>query len=81
MIAEAEALQSRIRELEDKLGDCQETLEAIRRGDADALVVNANADEHRIYTLQSADRPYQVLIEQMQEGAVTLGREIGRAHV
>ncbi len=75
MIAEAEALQSRIRELEDKLSDCQETLEAIRRGDADALVVNASADEHRIYTLQSADRPYQVLIEQMQEGAVTLGRD------
>jgi len=75
MTAEAEILQKRIRELEEKLNDCQETLEAIRRGDADALVVNASADEHRVYTLQSADRPYQVLIEQMQEGAVTLGRD------
>ncbi|MBS0643324.1 MAG: response regulator [Proteobacteria bacterium] len=66
-------LLSRIRELEDRLTDCQETLEAIRRGDADALVVAANDDQHQIYTLKSADRPYQMLIEQMQEGAVTLG--------
>ncbi|MFL5286018.1 MAG: ATP-binding protein [Rhodopila sp.] len=66
-------LLCRIRELEARLADSQDTLEAIRRGDADALVVNASADQHRIYTLQSADRPYQVLIEQMQEGAITLG--------
>ena len=26
-----------------------------------------------VYTLESADRPYRVLIEQIQEGAVTLG--------
>jgi PAS domain S-box-containing protein len=69
------ALMDRIQALEARLSDSQDTLDAIRRGDADALVVNASEDEHRIYTLQSADRPYQVLIEQMQEGAVTLGHD------
>ena len=32
-------------------------------------------DERQVYTLESADRPYRVLIEQMQEGAVTLGED------
>jgi len=68
-------LVTRIRELEERLNDSLEILDAIRRGDADALVVNATPDVHRVYTLQSADRPYQVLIEQMQEGAVTLGHD------
>ena len=26
----------------------------------------------QVYTLENADRPYRVLVEQMQEGAVTL---------
>ncbi len=72
---DTKVLLERIRDLEAELRDSQETLEAIRHGDADALVVNASEDEHRIYTLESADRPYQVLIEQMQEGAVTLGQD------
>jgi PAS domain S-box-containing protein len=65
-------LTDRIRDLELRLAESEETLEAIRRGDVDALVVSGGAAEHRIYTLESADRPYQVLIEQIQEGTVTL---------
>ena len=66
------ALQARIAELEARLEESEETLDAIRRGEVDALVVRGDADQHRVFTLQSADRPYRVLIEQMQEGAVTL---------
>ena len=65
----------RIRDLEARLEESEETLEAIRRGEIDALVVGGTADEHQVYTLESADRPYRVLIEQMQEGAVTLGQD------
>ena len=67
-------LAERIRELEARLEESESTIEAIRSGAIDALVVSG-ADEHRVYTLQNADRPYRALIEQMQEGAVTLGED------
>ncbi len=65
--------QQRIRELEARLEESEETLEAIRRGDVDAVVVGGQEEQRRVYTLENADRPYRVLIEQIQEGAVTLG--------
>ncbi|WP_199708048.1 ATP-binding protein [Teichococcus wenyumeiae] len=68
---EAVFWRRRARELEARLQESEETLDAIRRGDIDALVVSG-AQQHRVYTLESADRPYRVLIEQMQEAAVTL---------
>ncbi len=68
-------LTNRIRELEGRLSEADETLNAIRHGEIDAVVVVDRIGEHRIYTLESADRPYRVLIEQMQEGAVTLGED------
>ena len=68
-----EACLARIRELQGRLEESEETLEAIRNGDIDAVVVSNAVAEHRVYTLENADRPYRVLIEQIQEGAVTLG--------
>ena len=68
-------LYARIRELEARLEESEDTLSAIRGGEIDALVVRGEADSHRVYTLESADRPYRVLIEQMQEGAVTLAQD------
>ncbi|MFC0386777.1 response regulator [Muricoccus vinaceus] len=65
----------RIQALEARLQESEDTLDAIRRGEVDALVVGGTAQEHRVFTLESADRPYRVLIEQMQEGAVTLGSD------
>ncbi len=65
--------QQRIRELEARLEESEETIGAIRRGGIDALVVGDQEEQRRIYTLENADRPYRVLIEQIQEGAVTLG--------
>jgi PAS domain S-box-containing protein len=61
---EWDALEQRLREAED-------TLDAIRRGEVDAVVVQ-HPDGERVYTLETADRPYRVLVEHMQEGAVTL---------
>ena len=66
------ALHQRIAELEMRLQESEDTLDAIRRGEIDALVVGGSIEEQRIYTLESADRPYRVLIEQIQEGTVTL---------
>ena len=58
-------------ELRARLLEAEETLDAIRNGDVDAIVVGGPSGQ-QVYTLENADRPYRVLIEQMQEGAVTL---------
>jgi hypothetical protein len=39
------ALLARVRELESELAECQETLEAIRSGDFDAVVVKDRSGE------------------------------------
>jgi PAS domain S-box-containing protein len=58
-------------ELISRLREAEETLEAIRTGEVDAVVI-AGSHGQQVYTLENADRPYRVLVEQMQEGAITL---------
>ena len=58
-------------ELRARLSEAEETLRAIRHGEVDALLVVDGSGE-RVYALRSADAPYRALVEQMQEGAVTL---------
>jgi PAS domain S-box-containing protein len=60
-----------VSELRDRLHDVEETLRAIRSGEVDALVVHGPEGD-RVFTLQGADRTYRVLIEGMQQGAVSL---------
>lgn len=54
-----------------QLEEANDTIEAIRSGEVDALVVKAK-DGHQLYTLKTADQTYRIFIEQMTEGAVTL---------
>ena len=61
-------------ELRERLAEAEETLRAIRSGGVDAMVIDGPAGA-RVYTLEGADRSYRVLVEQMQEGAVTLQRD------
>lgn len=61
-------------ELRARLQEAEETLDAIRQGEVDALVVGGPSGT-RVYTLENADRPYRVLVEKMQEGAVTLSQD------
>jgi PAS domain S-box-containing protein len=58
-------------ELRRQLAEAREALEAIRRGDVDAVVVDRPTGP-QVYTLTGADTPYRVMVEEMQEGAVTL---------
>ncbi|AWN40140.1 ATP-binding protein [Methylobacterium durans] len=69
------AYRARISELESRLEESEDTLAAIRRGDFDAVVVEGPNGERLVYTLENADQPYRVLIEQIQEGAFTLSPE------
>lgn len=64
-------LLGRLEEAERALQEANETLDAIRNGEVDAVVVGGPAGQF-VYTLENADRPYRVLVEQMKEGAVTV---------
>ena len=64
-------LEKELEELRYQLEEANETIEAIRTGQVDALVVQGN-NGHQLYTLKSADHTYRVFIEKMTEGAVTL---------
>jgi len=58
-------------QLRDHLREATETLDAIRGGEVDALVVSGPRGE-QIYSLSGADEPYRIYVERMQEGAVTI---------
>jgi two-component system phosphate regulon sensor histidine kinase PhoR len=64
-------LLAELNEMRIQLEEATDTIEAIRTGEVDALVVKAN-NGHQLYTLKSADHTYRIFIEQMTEGAVTL---------
>ncbi|MEN6496364.1 MAG: PAS domain-containing protein, partial [Thermoguttaceae bacterium] len=66
-----EELEQEVRELQTQLAEAQETLQAIQQGEVDALVVST-PEGRRIFTLQETDQAYRTIIEQMQQGAVTL---------
>lgn len=67
-------LLSENHELQWQLEEANDTIEAIRTGQVDALIVK-NEGNHQLYTLKSADHTYRVFIEKMSEGAVTINRE------
>lgn len=63
--------EAELDELRSRLADAEEALRAIRAGELDALVIPGPKQEQQVYSLASAERPYRLMIEQMQEGAVT----------
>ena len=69
-----ESLIAELAELRAQLQEANETIEAIRTGQVDAIVVQ-DGSGHQLYTLKSADQTYRVFIEKMKEGAVTLNKD------
>ncbi len=57
--------------LRSRLAEAVETLRAIRNGEVDT-VVGTGAQGPQVFTLKGAEHPYRVLIESMNEGALTL---------
>ena len=64
-------LLAEVEELSRRLAETEEVLQAIQGGGVDALVVPREQGE-QIFTLQGAEHPYRVLVENMNEGAATL---------
>ena len=66
-----EDLRAKVEHLESRLAEAEETLRAIRNGEVDALAIET-ATGPQIFTLKGADYPYQMIIENINEGTVTL---------
>ncbi len=67
---DVKSLRKKLKKLRARLADTEQTLEAIRTGKVDALMVHTSEGE-QVFTLRGADHPYRVMVEQMAEGAVT----------
>jgi PAS domain S-box-containing protein len=63
-----------IARLRERLREAEETLNAIRQGSVDALVVKLG-EVQRVFTLESADYSYRVLVESMNQGALTISKD------
>src|SRR6187431_1724065 len=64
----------KIHELESRLGESEQLIEAIKAGEVDAFAIHT-ADQAEIYTLQTGDYAYRILIEEFGEGAVNVTEE------
>ncbi len=58
-------------ELRRRLSEEEETLQAIRQGEVDAVVISGPQGD-QVYALMDVFYPYRLLVEEMDEGAVTL---------
>ena len=67
-------LLDELQELTSRMMEAEETLRAIRGGEVDGLVVST-AEGDRVFTLSGAEHPYRVMVETMNEGAVTLASD------
>ncbi len=67
-------LQAELKRLQARLVEAEATMKAIRSGNVDAIVVEGPQGS-RIFTLRSAEEPYRILAERMNEGAATVTLE------
>jgi signal transduction histidine kinase len=67
-------LLTEIEELKTKLFEANSIINSIKEGAVDALVVNVDGTPN-IYSLESADYTYRILIEKFGEGALSLSDE------
>jgi len=73
-IGESDKLRNEIEELRARLRESEEALQAIRNGEVDAIIVSGS-DGDKIFSLSSADTPYRIILEEMDEGAVIITGE------
>jgi PAS domain S-box-containing protein len=71
LLADNEDLQAQLHSLRERLEEVEETVEAVRAGRIDAVVVSAEPGEE-LYVLERIDRPYRLLLESMQHGAAVV---------
>ncbi|MGZ5304501.1 MAG: PAS domain S-box protein, partial [Bacteroidia bacterium] len=67
-------LEKEIALLKYRLMEAEDTIEAIRTGAADALLIEGQ-EGLQVFTLKTADHTYRILIEEMSEGALILSED------
>ncbi|PMP84709.1 MAG: histidine kinase, partial [Chloroflexus aggregans] len=68
---EATLSPAEIARMQARLAELEELVRALQTGAADAIVIDGPRGP-LIYTLRGAEHPYRVLVETMNEGALTL---------
>jgi PAS domain S-box len=71
LLNENHALRNEVESLRARLAEAEELGRAISEGDLDALVI-PGPDGQLVFTLDSADHAYRILVETMNEGTATL---------
>jgi PAS domain S-box-containing protein len=66
-----EQLLLEIEYLRSQLSQAEDTINAIRNGEVDAIIVSGSSGE-KVFSLASSETPYRMIIEEMDEGAVTV---------
>ncbi|KQX15355.1 ATP-binding protein [Flavobacterium sp. Root420] len=67
------SLLAKIESLKEKLDESNSIIDAIKNGDVDALVVNNNG-KPQLYSLETADYTYRLLIEKFRQGALSIAK-------
>jgi PAS domain-containing protein len=78
---ENQALQDAVQKLRERLEEPEELQRAISEGDLDALVMPVAEEDLMIFTLNSADRAYRVLMETANEDIVIVDAEFKITYV
>ena len=67
-------IENQIESLRQQLQEAEELRHAISNGHVDAFVVGPTDDSKRVLMLSGAYARYRQLVEEMQQGAVTVSR-------
>ena len=70
---DAGELDGEVERLRRRLEEAEDTIRAIHNGEVDAFVVSV-MQRDRVFMLQTAERPYRMLVERMQLGAAAVDR-------
>jgi len=69
-----ESLLERVEDVQQRLDEAEESLRALRSGEADAVVASGPGGHH-VYTLKGTDETYRVMVQSLAEGALTVTPE------
>src|SRR5436190_5260506 len=67
-------LLSEIEELRSRLDEAEQFIEALKAGEVDAFAINKN-NKSEIFTLESGDYAYRILVENFSEGALNISED------
>jgi PAS domain S-box-containing protein len=73
-INQTPSVQDETADLKNRLEETEETLQAIQQNLVDAFIVN-RANKVEVVTLTGAEVPYRLMVESMNEGALTLTQD------